>query len=130
MIRQCSSASCSRPFSTSFCRSGKKLEIPSHHNLESYLSAYVAEAEIHGDREGPLFRSLERDGPLLDRRFNRQSAWEMLARPARTAGITTPICNHSFRATGITAYLENPEARVEVAQYLRSIPVKGAESYV
>ena len=23
-----------------------------------------------------------------------------------------------FRATGITAYLENPEARVEVAQYL------------
>ena len=42
----------------------------------------------------------------------------MLARRARAAGITTPVCNHSFRATGITAYLENPEARVEVAQYL------------
>lgn len=25
---------------------------------------------------------------------------------------------HSFRAIGITAYLEHPEARVEVAQYL------------
>ncbi|MCY3935869.1 MAG: integrase, partial [Chloroflexi bacterium] len=34
------------------------------------------------------------------------------------AGISTDVCNHSFRATGITAYLENPEARVEVAQYL------------
>ena len=28
------------------------------------------------------------------------------------------VCNHSFRATGITAYLEYPEARVEVAQFL------------
>ena len=99
-------------------KGGKELEIPCHHNLESYLSAYVAEARIHGDREGPLFRSLDRDGSLSERRFNRHSAWEMLARHARAAGITTPICNHSFRATGITAYLENPEARVEVAQYL------------
>ena len=99
-------------------KGGKELEIPCHHNLESYLSAYVAEAGIHGDREGPLFRSLERDGSLSERRFNRHSAWEMLARRARAAGITTPVCNHSFRATGITAYLENPEARVEVAQYL------------
>ena len=99
-------------------KGGKELEIPCHHNLESYLSAYVAEAGIHGDREGPLFRSLDRDGSLSERRFNRHSAWEMLSRRARAAGITTPICNHSFRATGITAYLENPEARVEVAQYL------------
>ncbi len=42
----------------------------------------------------------------------------MLRRRARTAGISKDVCNHSFRATGITAYLENPEARVEVAQYL------------
>ena len=99
-------------------KGGKELEIPCHHNLESYLSAYVAEAGIHGDREGPLFRSLERDGSLSERRFNRHSAWEMLARRARAAGITTPVCNLSFRAPGIPAYLENPEARVEVAQYL------------
>jgi hypothetical protein len=26
---------------------------------------------------------------------------------ARAAGITTEVCNHSFRRTGITAYLEN-----------------------
>ena len=97
---------------------GKKLEVPCHHNLKSYLTAYVAEAGIHGDREGPLFRSLERNGSLSERRFNRHSAWEMLARRARTAGITTPVCNHSFRATSITAYPENPEARVKVAQYL------------
>ena len=53
------------------------------------------------------------------RRLVRQRAWEMLERnvPGR-AGISTDVCNHSFRATGITAYPENPEARFEVAQYL------------
>ena len=89
----------------------KRARNPLPHNLESYLSAYVAEAGIHGDREGPLFRSLHRDGSLSERRFNRHSAWEMLARRAQAAVITTPVCNHSFRATGITAYLENPETR-------------------
>ena len=99
-------------------KGGKELEIPCHHNLESYLSAYVAEAGNHSDREGPIFRSHNHDGSISGRRFNRHRAWEMLARRVRAAGITTPICNHSIRATGIAAYLENPEARVEVAQYL------------
>ena len=94
------------------------LEVPCHHNLKAYLTEYVAAAGIHADWDGPLFRALDRDGSLSERRFNRHSAWEMLTRRARFAGVSTPVCNHSFRATGITAYLENPEARVEVAQYL------------
>ena len=32
-------------------------------------------------------------------------AWQMVRRRALAAGIATPIGNHSFRATGITAYL-------------------------
>jgi integrase/recombinase XerD len=28
-------------------------------------------------------------------------------RRAKAAGITTEVCNHTFRGTGITAYLEN-----------------------
>jgi site-specific recombinase XerD len=28
-------------------------------------------------------------------------------RRAKAAGITTAVCNHTFRGTGITAYLEN-----------------------
>jgi integrase/recombinase XerD len=31
----------------------------------------------------------------------------MVRRRALTAGITTEVCNHTFRGTGITAYLEN-----------------------
>ena len=31
----------------------------------------------------------------------------MVRRRAEAAGITTEVCNHTFRGTGITAYLEN-----------------------
>ena len=76
-------------------------------------------AGIGIDRDGPLFRALNGDGSLSNRRFNRRRrARDMIRRRARAAGISTDVCNHSFRATGITAYLENPEAKAEVAQYL------------
>jgi len=42
----------------------------------------------------------------------------MVKRRAQRAGIETAgICNHIFLGTGITAYLENPEAKLEHAQY-------------
>ena len=75
-------------------------------------------AEIPYQPGRPLFRSRNRDGSLSERRFNRYSAWEMICRRARAVGITSDVCNHSFRAIAITTYLERPEARVEVAQYL------------
>ena len=31
----------------------------------------------------------------------------MVRRRAKAAGINTEVCNHTFRGTGITAYLEN-----------------------
>ena len=34
-------------------------------------------------------------------------AWRMVRKRALTADIMAPIGNHSFRATGITAYLAN-----------------------
>ena len=42
----------------------------------------------------------------------------MIQRRAKEAGIKTKIGNHTFRATGITAYLKNPQARLEVAQQI------------
>lgn len=35
------------------------------------------------------------------------NAYAMVQRRARAAGIATKIGNHTFRATGITAYLKN-----------------------
>ncbi|NCC22991.1 MAG: integrase, partial [Alphaproteobacteria bacterium] len=52
-------------------------------------------------------------------RLDRQRAWAMVKRRAAQAGLSTDgICNHTFRGTGITAYLENPEAKLEHAQQM------------
>ena len=41
------------------------------------------------------------------RAIRQAMTWEMLQRRSKQAGLTTHICNHTFRATGITAYLTN-----------------------
>jgi integrase len=43
--------------------------------------------------------------------------WRMIRRRALSAGIRTEIGCHTFRATGITAYLKNG-GRLEVAQQM------------
>ncbi len=89
-------------------KGGKEHAMPCHHNLETYLQDYIEAAGLVGDREGALFRtSYRRTGFLTDRAMTQSDAWRMLQRRARNAGIPTAVCNHTFRATGITAYLDN-----------------------
>ena len=52
-------------------------------------------------------RPLGSDRTLSGRPLPQATAWQMLQRHARAAGIETVICNHTFRATGITTYLKN-----------------------
>jgi len=101
-------------------KGGKEHELPCHHNLEEYLREYLDAAGIRDDRRSPLFRAMDRQTrQLSDTRLNRQRAYDMVRRRARQAGIETPgICNHTFRGTGITAYLQNPEAKLEHAQQI------------
>jgi site-specific recombinase XerD len=44
---------------------------------------------------------------LAEKPMDQADAWRMVRRRAVAAGIMAPIGNHSFRATGITAYLAN-----------------------
>jgi site-specific recombinase XerD len=89
-------------------KGGKEHAMPCHHNLETYLHDYIEAAGLAGDRDGALFRtSYRRTGVLTDRAMTQSDAWRMLQRRARDAGIPTAVCNHTFRATGITAYLDN-----------------------
>lgn len=89
-------------------KGGKHHEMPAHHTLQEYLDAYVETAGIIGDRKGPLFRSAEgHTGRLTDRPMNRADAYRMIGRRAAMADVATRIGCHSWRARGITAYLEN-----------------------
>ncbi len=88
-------------------KGGKVNEMGCHHKLEQFLDEYIAAAGIKDDKRGPLFRSaLGRTGKLSDKPMSRVDAWYMVRRRAKDAGIEAAIGNHSFRAIGITDYLE------------------------
>jgi site-specific recombinase XerD len=89
-------------------KGGKRHAMPCHHNLEEYLIAYLDGADLHSDLKGPLFRTIGRGTEKLTRTVLPQAnAYAMIRRRASAAGIETKLGNHSFRATGITAYLKN-----------------------
>lgn len=89
-------------------KGGKRHEMPCHHNLEAYLHAYLEGSGIAGDVKGPLFRTIGRGtGQLSLNPLTQSEAHAMIRRRSAAAGIITKIGNHSFRATGITAYLKN-----------------------
>jgi site-specific recombinase XerD len=89
-------------------KGGKDHAMPCHHNLEQTLTAYLDGAGLAADLKGPLFRTIGRGTAQLTRTSLPQAnAHAMIRRRAEAAGIKTKIGNHSFRATGITAYLKN-----------------------
>lgn len=89
-------------------KGGKRHEMPCHHNLEEYLIAYIDGCALRCDPKGPLFRTIARGTRALSATALPQAnAFAMVRRRAAAAGIATAIGNHSFRATGITAYLKN-----------------------
>ena len=99
-------------------KGGKHHEMPCHHNLDTYLHAYIEEANLNADPKGFLFRTaLRRSGTLTERPMSQSDAYRMILRRAKAAGILTKIGNHSFRATGITEYLRNG-GKLEIAQQM------------
>jgi site-specific recombinase XerD len=90
-------------------KGGKHHVMPCHHALAEALRAYIDAAGIAEDRKGFLFRTSPRHSAtvLTQQPMGQSDAWRMIRRRAVAAGINAPIGNHSFRATGITAYLAN-----------------------
>jgi site-specific recombinase XerD len=90
-------------------KGGKQHAMPCHHALAEALRAYIDAAGIVDDRKGWLFRTAPgHDGSTLSNKpMSQPDAWRMIRRRAAVAGIAAEIGNHTFRATGITAYLAN-----------------------
>ena len=90
-------------------KGGKHHAMPCHHALAEALHVYIAAAGIAEDRKGSIFRTSRGHNAtaLSEQPMNQSDAWRMIRRRAVAAGIFAPIGNHTFRATGITAYLAN-----------------------
>jgi len=72
------------------------------------MDAYLEAAGIRDEKRTPLFRTaVGKTGRLTGQRMSTADAYRMVRRRAKDAGILTKIGCHTFRATGITNYLEN-----------------------
>jgi len=111
-------------------KGGKAHAMPCHHNLETYLTTYLEQTGIMEDDKGPLFRTIGRGTRQLTRTpLPQPNAYAMIGRRAAAAGIATKLGNHSFRATGITAYLKNGGTLEKAAQMANHASTRTTQLY-
>lgn len=98
-------------------KGGKVTELPCHHNLEQFLDEWLSASGLASEPNAPLFPTL-RHGKLRGRTpLPQGNVHIMIQRRALAAGIATKVSCHSFRATGITTYLQNG-GKLEIAQQM------------
>jgi site-specific recombinase XerD len=89
-------------------KGGKFHEVPAHHTAEEYLDAYIAAAGIADEKKEPLFRTAPRTTrSLTEKPLTRRNALHLVKRRAKAAGLSGVVTCHTWRATGITVYLQN-----------------------
>ena len=89
-------------------KGGKQHAMPCHHNLETYLHEYIEGAGLYKTPKALLFQCYDRSsGQLNGNPLPQANAYAMIQRRAKSGEIDTHIGNHTFRATGVTAYLKN-----------------------
>lgn len=99
-------------------KGGKFHEVPLHDEARHNLLEYIAASRIGDQKKARIFRTIRGQSKRLsDRALTRTEAFRMVKRRCKAAELPANICNHSFRATGITVYLEN-QGELEHAQYI------------
>jgi site-specific recombinase XerD len=88
-------------------KGGKLHHVEAHRLAERYVDEYLEAAGIAGERDRPLFRTVDRGGRLTAKAVTRNDVLRMVKRRARAAGLSLTTCCHTFRATGITEYRRN-----------------------
>jgi len=97
-------------------KGGRRHEMPAHQPVAAYLDAYLDAAGLRNEVKAPLFRTAARaTGALTEKPMSPVDAWRMIQRRAARLGMKIRIGCHTFRATGITTYLE-AGGTIEAAQ--------------
>ena len=87
-------------------KGGKEKMLWLHHQAEEYVDAYLEVAGIT-EKEAPLFQSLDKLHRLSGNPMSRRDLLRAVKQQCAYAGLPDTICNHSFRGTGITVFLQN-----------------------
>jgi integrase/recombinase XerD len=97
-------------------KGGKEKELPVHHRLEEMLDEYLEMSKLKAEPDAPLFpTAIGKTRELSRRPMTRIDGANLLKRRLKDAGISGEYSPHSFRATGITNFLEH-EGTLEAAQ--------------
>jgi integrase/recombinase XerD len=98
--------------------------------------AYVAQAGIRDDREGPLFRPMTPDAACLIRRhMDRKTPWRLVKKYCEAAGIdpsrlgSRGIGIHSLRKTAINDAIRNGATMHEVREFAGHADIRTTEVY-
>ena len=97
-------------------KGGKEKLVWLHHEAEEYLDRYLEKAEI-ADPKAPLFQTLDKLHRLTGQGIGRRDLLRAVKQRCTAAGLPATICNHTFRGTGITVFLQNGGS-LEAAQDL------------
>ena len=77
-----------------------------------------------------MFRSYSRaTGQLTGNPLPQANAYAMIQRRAKAPGITTRVGNHTFRATGVTAYRKNGGTLEKAAQMANHASTRTTQLY-
>ena len=111
-------------------KGGKQHAMPCHHNLEAYLHEYIDGAGLAAEPKALLFQTYSRaTGQLTGNPLPQANAYAMIQRRAKSGGITTRVGNHTFRATGVTAYLKNGGTLEKAAQMANHASTRTTQLY-
>jgi site-specific recombinase XerD len=87
-------------------------------------------AGLANDPKAALFQTYSRaTGRLTGHPLPQANAYAMIHRRAKAGGITTQVGNHTFRATGVTAYLKNGGTLEKAAQMANHASTRTTQLY-
>jgi integrase/recombinase XerD len=95
---------------------GREHELPVHSKAREAIDLWLEACGLCSNAEAPLFPSFAKDRDRLSsRHLNRRSVLKLVERQADASGLLKKVCCHSFRATGITEYM-NRGGTIDVAR--------------
>ena len=95
---------------------GKQHEVPVHSKAKEALDLWLERSRLACTPSAPLFPSFGKNREIIElRRLDRRSVLKLVEKRALASGIQKRVCCHSFRATGVTQYM-NSGGTIEIAQ--------------
>jgi integrase/recombinase XerD len=95
---------------------GKIHEVPVHSKAKGAVDQWLRASGLGVQPSAPLFPAFAEDKKTIQlRHMDRRTIWWLVKARAKASGITKPVCCHSFRATGITEYM-NYGGTLDIAQ--------------